>query len=314
LSLAQRNYRLLLGLILAALLAAAIVFLREPASSPRTERFGFFGGVALGIALRIEGGKPISHGWHIEEPAKQTAHVRLIFNLSGARCEEMSVSAADCISPESAVLRFHISGLLDYRTVVKVEGRRHYMVRRRGAHSEHVLDLSFPKLDAGRHCLLVSVIEKPEDIITMRTPNRGSATVFTLEAGNSETDHCVVMTNTSLPRSSLLSNSPIGCDPVLTISPNRFAFERRGRVRQGTNLWAAIPQCSKRAVTVFARNGTLEGSKSSTPPITFPESAESPGWMVSLPHLPLGGWNLVVTQEDTRSPRAGISNPVLVVP
>lgn len=274
------------------------------------EEFGFRGPVKLGLGLLLAGVTPHDFVWRVPRPGPVTAKLELITDLSTSRCEFFPADLP-CPPPKRAALRFYVSALLDYRTPVTVAGRlRSTYIRRGKGEREVVLDLGLQRLQSGRHCLLVSVVEDATYVVRGQYGNGSGATLFPILVGASSRDHCRAPTATKgvepwdLP-------SDIGCrgEPVMSTSPQELILRRRPP--PGTRLWAQISGCSGETVVAFVRDGRLQGPDDLIPPFSVPTTRQKPHFQLALPPLPPGGWHEVAIQETPIGPESLVSHPVL---
>lgn len=256
-----------------------------PRRSEAIESWDGFGAevsVMTGIGLEIPGVSPKKLVWRVPEgdPGKISVWIDTrIVPSPGAPCR---IVGAPCTRAETAKLRFFVSALLDYEGPVSVEGSRHAeFVRVGAARQRNVFALGVQPLSAGRHCIVVALMENPREVLTFGFPINGGVWAFVVEVGASKIDHCRIPPGPPKSASRLGPGSGPACRRGIPLKPV-------GSEKNPT-FEARIGVCTNFAVVVFLRDGVLQGVKD-LPPLTLPGSdAEDRAWRVRL-RLPEGAW------------------------
>jgi len=217
-----------------------------------------------------------------------------------------------CPPVERALLRLHVSALLDLREHVPVDSKRRITLTRRGeGHRSSRVTLGIPRLDPGRHCLLVAAIQDAQDAATGRFRQYRSAAAFVLTVKGSTVNHCRAPPLASARERTRLP-SPLGCgEGVLTARSDKLTLNRT--VSEGTPLWAYAPACPNSATAVFAMNETLLGSDSVLAPFALPRAGAG-DLLVRLPALRSGSYIEIIIQDAGSRLSAVIGEAVAILP
>lgn len=283
------------------------------ASRPSAERLGlgFRGRVLLGFHVEVEGA-PAGSTFVVANPEPVTS-LLVESVLEGPSCTEEQRSMGQLCPPvKRALLRLHVSALLDFREQVPVDSKPRTTLTRRGeGHRSSRISLGIPRLDPGRHCLLVAAIQDAKDAADGRFRQYRSAAAFVLTVKGSAVDHCrarplaASRDRTQLP-------TPLGCgEGVLTARADKLTLNRK--VSEGTPLWAYAPMCPTPATAVFAMNETLLGSNSVLAPFALPR-APAGDLLVRLPALRSGSYNEIIIQDAGSRLSAVIGEAVSILP
>ena len=298
----RRRRYLALAFVVALIIGALLLVRREKSVQ---HAFGYSGGVLLGTHLAVDGVRPNNERFDLstgEEPAELTIDLR----LSKGECD-FPASDLPCGSAESKI-RLRLSSLLDFRDDVRFGSGRAATFQTSGLSGSRRFSLKLPELSTGRHCLLVSVLEDPSDVIATPSTQHGSVTVFELVVANPVPDYCFTQSTSSVGEQLDLA-TPLGCEPVLSVREDE-PFLRRV-VKSGTPVWAFIPKCSDKTVFALTRNGfILEDSPDRASMVA--EGIKEPGMKIELSQLKPAIWNLVIAYETPQRIVASFSQPTRV--
>lgn len=151
-------------------------------------------------------------------------------------------------------------------------------------------------LEPGIHCLLFAAVEPPHIAVAEERSQDEITTLFYVEVKGGKRNFCFGKESIATNATPIDPGSPLAGGCIPNLSPDAKALQVRRTVARDTQLWAAIPICSRSAAAILLRNGRFYGR-----PLFAPESARRPGWIEPLPSLTPGGWNLlgVQTSQDT---------------
>ncbi len=300
------------GLALATVVLAAACSNSGPRATPSDTSSistGFRGGVRTGVGLSLAGVRARGRGQiTLNNSGPLDGKMTLVVVPLEPTCDRFP-SNLPCPKPEEMTLVFRASGLLDFRTPIDIGDAGVATVRHSGPdESTTVLPVRLPKLEEGRHCVLVALLEDEATVVEGQFPDHGNVALFIVHNHGDQPDHC---------------NPPHG-----ELPGTRFIPEGRSMGRCGPpNLTTADPDatgtpsgvlvtislCGPGQITVFTRDGRLQGEGSTHPPFLtdgYPDQVV--GFVGTLPRLPAGWWRVISASVGTTEPGSVLySRPIL---
>lgn len=215
-----------------------------------------------------------------------------------------------CPPKKDAVVVFSVSALLDYAHPLQPSPS----VRKLTATSQGSFDVSvpLPELAPGRHCVLLAIAERPNEVVHDELPSHGAASLFSIVVGQSRVEHCAAPPADGLP----LGQAPDtegGCvDPVLSIRPDEVYLDRS--IAVGDELWLFAPSCRYARLVSFLQEGQFADSRSRLRAFRL-EATES-SKMIALGPQEVRSIQAVAARASSKmsTESARLTQPVLLVP
>lgn len=271
---------------------------------------GFRGGVLLGLKLLVPR-SPTKGIYHVNKSQLGRLKIRSAGKLGSPACN--SAATLPCPSREEAVVMMRISALLDLRPVAMGNtggATTNFRITAEGPESQD-LSLHLPRVQRGRHCLIVALTEDARPVIENQLPQHRIGVLFWLQVGAETENRCPLPSaHSDLRRVSSIDTEGACGAPILSIHPDRMYLDRT--VQQSKDLWAFFPNCGQTILAIFIRNGRLLGRRAALSPFATPSTAT-----MALPLISLRpSWYQVLSVYRPQRPAKGISaqlsEPVLV--
>ena len=195
----------------------------------------------------------------------------------------------------TARVRFRVTLTLDLTTTVPIAGKPYEeVVFGAGSENRNEFPFEVPPLTAGRHCLVVTMLEPSENRSGI---DHSMATVIDLLAGDGP-EHCV---GTRVGTAEVADPQvAVSCHTPL-ISPDRHGALRRSRLDRAQEAWLHVPRCDGASTlgVLFFRNERpiLGDGKFSS--IAMP--ADGRIRTLSLGTLPSASWRAVLVAQGEES-------------
>jgi hypothetical protein len=202
---------------------------------------------------------------------------------------------------------YAVSGLLDYTTTISFGESDPPIFR--AAQGASTYPISIPALPKGKHCLVLAAVADPAEAVDTISAQDAISGLFYITVGSARKNYCMVSQQPVPDTRPISRSSPIagGCIPNISRDANGLSVYRH--IPHGTELWGVVPVCAKSAIGILLYDGVLQGASTPTPPLPRPPQVKEPGWIVKLPDLNQGGWNLLGVQS---SGDTIMSQPVLI--